>query len=178
MPTAVVHGLEVIEIEVTQHMPRLAATRCSDALIEPPLEFAAIHQSSQCIVCGLVRHLARDATHLGDIVQQHRRAHYFACCVAHRRCRQFDRAFTAIRLGHQNGLACNADAPASRQRLENRIRERAPIAIVNRSCDLDQRLAVRLGNGDAKQRLCSWIHVFDFRGAIRSHDRLGDGLQC
>ena len=68
MAAGVVDDLEAVEIEVTQHVRRLAAPRRFRGFVETAFELAAVHEAGQRIVRRLVRHLAMQAAQLGDVV--------------------------------------------------------------------------------------------------------------
>ena len=82
VPARVVDDLEAVQIEVTQHVRRLAAARGLGGFLEPPLELAPVHQPGERIVRRLVRHLPVQAAQLGHVMQQHHGAGEFA--VVHR----------------------------------------------------------------------------------------------
>jgi len=81
MPAGVVDDLEAVEIEVTQHVCRLAAPRDVGRFVEPTLEFASVHEAGQRVVCRLVRHLPVQAAQLGDVVHEDDGANQFAAFV-------------------------------------------------------------------------------------------------
>ena len=78
VPTAVVHRLEAIQVQVAQHMMRGGGVSGFQALLQTALEFAPIDQAGQCIVARLIRHLPSQATQLSDIANQYRRPDEFA----------------------------------------------------------------------------------------------------
>ncbi len=97
MAAGVIHHLEAVEIEITQHVLAVAAVAAVDGLFQAAFEFAAIHQAGERIVRRLVRHLARQAAQLGHVVQQHDRANQLLGVIADRRGRQLDGALAAVR---------------------------------------------------------------------------------
>ena len=70
----VVDDLEAVEVEVTQHVRRLAAPRGFGRFVETALELAPVHEARERVVRRLVRHLPMQAAQLGDVVQQDDRA--------------------------------------------------------------------------------------------------------
>jgi hypothetical protein len=86
----VVDGLEAVEVEVAQHVPR-ATPRCFQRFLEPALELAAVHQPGEGVVARLVRHHPREATQVAHVTQCDDGAVDAAIGVAHGRHRQFDR---------------------------------------------------------------------------------------
>ena len=108
---------------------------------QPTLELAAVHESRERIVRRLVRHLAREAAQLGDVVQQHDCAGHLLVGIADRRGRQLDRALAAVRLRQQQRAAAEIHGRAGRERLAHRIGEQPPVRFVDETDDVLERLA-------------------------------------
>jgi hypothetical protein len=77
----VVDDLEAVEVEVAQHVRRLAAARDFRGLGHSALEFAPVHETRERVVRRLIRHLTVLAAQLGDVVHENDRANEIAVVV-------------------------------------------------------------------------------------------------
>ncbi len=82
MSTRIVHDLEAIEVEITQHVLAFATMAAFGRLFQAALELAAVHESREGIMSGLIGHLTRKPAQFGHIVQQQRSADDFLRVVA------------------------------------------------------------------------------------------------
>ena len=152
---------EAIEVEVAQHVLAVAAVTALDRLLEAPLELAPVDETGERIVRGLVGHLARQAAHLGDIVQHHDRTAQLARAVADRRCRQLDRALAAVGARQQQRAAAEIHRGAGGECLAHRVRQQPPVGLIDQAHDLLEQLACGRVGGAAGELLGRGVHVGD-----------------
>ena len=167
----------MIQIEIAQHVLALPAPAALDRLLEAPLELAPVDQSAERIVRRLVRHLARDAAHLGHIVQQHHSARQLARTVADRGSRQLDRALAAVGTRQQQRPAAEVHGRPAGERLVDRVGEHAPVGLIDQTHDILQVLADRCPGLRAGELLGRRIEEGDQPLLVGGDDRLGDGLE-
>ena len=177
VPARVVHDLEAVEVEITQHVLPIAAMAPVDRLLGPPFELAAVDHAGERIVRRLIGHLASQAPQLRHVVQQHDRPYHLVRLVAHRRGGQLDRALAAVRTRQQQRAPAECDRSAARQRLPHRIGQQPSIRLVDETDDLFERLAQHLLSNTARELLRGRIHVSDAPLGIRGDDRLGERVE-
>ncbi len=91
----VVHHLELVEVDVQQHVLALAALRGGHGGFEPRIEFAPVDEPGERVVAGLVRQRALQAPLLGHVAEHDDRADGRAFAIADRRRGFLDREFLA-----------------------------------------------------------------------------------
>ena len=138
MTAGVVDDLEAIEIEVTQHVRRLATSRGFRRFVEAALELAPVHEARQRVVRRLVRHLPMQAAQLGDVVQQDDRANELAALIPQWRCGELDGALLPRGLAEQHGPATQIVriAVAAADRFLDRVGELLAIVLVDEADDV------------------------------------------
>ncbi len=114
VPARVVDELEPVEIEVADHVTDAFAARGVERRLEPPLELRAVDEARQRIVARLVRHLAREAAQLADVVEDHDAAGDLTVGPANRRCRELGRELAFGLLAQQERAPARDSRGAAR----------------------------------------------------------------
>ncbi len=174
MPAGVVHDLEAIEVQVTQHVLTVAAVTAVHRFFETTFEFAAIHEAGKRIVRGLIGHLPRKSTQFRDVMEQDDGAGDLLVAVANRRGGQLDRTLRAVGFGKQQRAAAEIDRRASRQCLLYRIAEQATIGFIHQADDVFERLADRCVCRGADETLCGGVEIGDSTVRVSRDDRFGE----
>jgi hypothetical protein len=177
VPAGVVHYLEAIEIEVAEHVRRLAAPRRFGRLVEAALELAPVHEAGERVVRRLVGHLPVQTTQLGHVVQQDYGANEFVI-DAQRRCGELDGALFPRGLAEQHRPATQIvriAIPAA-DGFFHRIRQQLAIVLVHEADDFLERPPQRLRAADAQQQFRGRIEIHQQALEIRRDDRLGQRL--
>src|SRR5688572_8202819 len=123
VPARIVDELEAVEIEITDDVAHAFAARRVERRLEPPLELRAIDEARQRVVARLVRHLAREAAQLADVVEDHDAACDLRLGPANRRRRELCRELSLGLLAQQEGAPSEIDATALAEALRNRVAE-------------------------------------------------------
>ena len=184
MTAGVVDDLEAIEIEVTQHVRRVATSRAFDRFIEAALELAPVHEARQGIVRRLVRHLPMQAAQLGDVVHEDDRASELTAFILQWRCGELDGALLPRGLAEQHGPAAQIVrvAIAAADRFLDRLGELLAIVLVDEADDVLEQPADGLRAQHAEKFLGCRVQVreppFDVGGDDGFAERLhGEDLQ-
>ena len=69
MTAAIVHGFEPVQVHVKKHVNRFFGVRRIHGFLQAPLEFAAVYQAGQRIVCRLITHLAGQSANFADVME-------------------------------------------------------------------------------------------------------------
>ena len=168
----VVDELEAIEVEITQHVLAIAAVAALDRLRQAPLELAAIDETGERVVRRLVRHLAGEAAHFGDVMQQHHCTEQLLGAVADGRSRQLDGALAAVGARQQQRPAAQVDGCAGGERLVHRIGQQPPVGLVDETHDLLEELALGRARAAAGELLGGGVQEADAAVLVGGDDRL------
>ena len=169
----VVDGLEAVEVEVAQHVPR-AAPRCFQRFLEPALELAAVHQPGEGVVARLVRHHPREATQVAHVAQRDDGTVDAAIRVAHGRHRQFDRTLAVACGRDEHAAAAEAHARSRRQALPDGVTGRLAVAFVHQLDDVAERAAEDFAGRFAHQLFAGRVDVDDAAVDVGREHALGE----
>ena len=122
VPARVVDELEPIEIEVADDVADAFAARGVERRLEPPLELGAIDEARQRVVARLVRHLAREAAQLADVVEDHDATGDLTVRAANRRRRELRRELALGLLAQQERAPARDSRGAARSSTSRRDR--------------------------------------------------------
>ena len=177
VPAGIVHELELIEIEVEQHVAagRVLA-HALDRGGEPVLEFPAVDQAGEGVVARLVVQRAVQPALLADVVKHHHGADEIARPVADRRRRILDGDLPAL-AAHLHDVLREPEHPAFAQAAHDRILPRLVRALLDHGEDRLDQLPFGLAPFPAGEAFRDRIHVVDAAERVGGDHRIADRLE-
>src|SRR5688572_991137 len=176
MAAGVVDDLELIDVEVTQRVARLARLRALERALDAALELTPVDEAGEQIVRGVVGKATIELAALRDVVEHEHATRHLARAVANGRRRAFDIQLVAIAANEQH-RAHALDGPRAADRHRQRILERLAGLLVEGAVDLFDGPTHRVLEPPARELLGHGIDVIDRAVRIRRHDAVTDGLQ-
>ncbi len=172
----IVDRLEVIEVDIDEHVFALAAAGRVDGGGEGPVEGGAVGQTRQLVVGGRMGELALQAPALGDVLEDEDHAAPGFPRKSDRRRGAADVAQEAI-AAHHAALVLVAQGPAVGEALLGRTAQRAAVGLVAELEDVGNEPAQGLGGGNAGQVLGGGIDEGDDAVFVGRDHAVGHGFE-
>jgi hypothetical protein len=128
-------------------------------------------------VARLVRHLARQAAQLADVVEDHYAAGNLPVGAANRRRRELGRELAFRLFAQQERASAEVHAAPLAEALRDRIAERAAVDLVDERQEIEKPLADAGAARAADQLLRCFVHVVDRAVAVRRDHALAYRLE-
>ena len=176
MPAAIVDDLELVDIEVTQRVRRLARLGALERALQPVLEFAPVDQTGKQIVAGVIAEAAIELARLADVVEHQHTAGRAASAIANRRCGALHIKLVAVAADQQH-WPHRFDRTGAPYGDRQRILQRLAGLLVEGAKNLLNRLAHRIFQPPASEIFGNRIDVIDYRGGVGRDYTVADRLQ-
>ena len=148
-----------------------------EAVLQAPLELAAVDESGERIVARLVAHLPGDAPQLRDIVQKHYRPCRLAMLAGERGGAEFNAALSAIATRQHYRAPPERHLDARGQALADGVGERAPVRLVDHADDIAELPSLHLGERLAKELLGGAIGEVDAAVRIGGDEAVAERIE-
>ncbi len=177
MSERIVDDLELIEIDIQQCVRFVTLVPYSfERADQVILEFAAINETRQAVMRGLVTELAEQARFFADIMEHHDRADDIADAITNGCRRVLNRNLFAIPR-NQNRVFCERNDTTFLQTAYYRVFDRSSRMLVNDHHDLCHAGALCTADVPAREVLRDGINVIDIAVRVCRNDAVADRLQ-